>query len=70
MYSQTKLLPNEFSRLILKARGPRRGALGLGAPVHGPAASTAAIGQVTPVVGPRTADRAKLTNPNCVAATL
>jgi hypothetical protein len=38
MYIQTKLPPNEFTRLILKARGPRRGALGLGAPVRGPEA--------------------------------
>ena len=29
--TQTKLPPNEFTRLVLKARGPRRGALGLGA---------------------------------------
>ena len=33
MYSQTKLPPNEFTRLILKGRGPRRGALGLGEPL-------------------------------------
>jgi hypothetical protein len=38
MYSRTKLPPNEFTRIILKARGPRRGALEQGGPVHGPEA--------------------------------
>ena len=37
MYGQTKLPPNEFTTLILKARGPRRGALEWGVAVHGPA---------------------------------
>jgi len=31
-------LPNKFTGLILKAHGQRRGALGLGSLVHGPAA--------------------------------
>jgi len=35
---QMKLPPNEFTTLILKARGPRRGALGYGGPVLRPAA--------------------------------
>jgi len=32
MTIQTKLPPNEFTTLILKARGPRRGALEMGGP--------------------------------------
>ena len=37
-FPQIKLPPNEFTTLILKARGPRRGALGLGGAVLRPGA--------------------------------
>ena len=43
-----KLPPNEFTRLILKGRGPRRRALRLGAPVHGPVSQLHGLGTVTP----------------------
>ena len=48
MYIQTKLSPNEFTKLILKARGSRREALEQG--WGGPQASisTAAIGHSNP----------------------
>ena len=51
MYIQTKLSPNEFTKLILKARGPRREALEQG--WGGPQASisTAAIGHSNPCRG-------------------
>ena len=62
MTIQTKLPPNEFTTLILKARGPRHGTHDPGSPVHGPAAQLHGLGTVTPAVDPRTAVRAKLTN--------
>jgi len=40
MYSQTKTPSNESTPPTLKARGPRRGALGLGGAVHGPESQT------------------------------
>jgi len=45
---QTKLPPNEFTRLILKARGPRREALKLGVPVPRSYGSTLAIRHSNP----------------------
>ena len=53
MYIQTKLSPNGSTTLILKAQGPRRGALGLGDPVLSLAAQLHGLGTVTPAVGPR-----------------
>ena len=48
MQLPNKTPPNESTTLILKARGPRRGALGLGAPVRGPEAQLHGLGTVTP----------------------
>ena len=48
MVLPTKLRPNEFIRPILKTQCPRRGALGLGGAVHGPAAHLQRLGTVTP----------------------
>ena len=55
MTIQTKLPPNEFTTLTLKARGPRRGARDLGSMVLGPAAQPNGFGTVTPL--PLVADR-------------
>jgi len=54
MYSRTKLIPNEFTTLILKARGTRRGALGLGVPLTPLAAEPTRLGTMTPAVASRT----------------
>ena len=48
MREPTKLHTNECTTLILKARGPRRGAPEQGRPVHGPAAQLQRSGTVTP----------------------
>ena len=48
----TKLPPNEFTRPILKARGPRRGARDPGGSAHGPAAQLQRLGTVTPATSP------------------
>jgi hypothetical protein len=50
--NRTKLIPNEFTTLILKARGPRRPARDPGSLVRGPASQRWRLGTVTPAVGP------------------
>jgi len=50
---KTKLLPNEFTRLIPKGRGPRRGARDPGAPVLSYVAQLWRLATVTPAVDPR-----------------
>jgi hypothetical protein len=50
----TKLIPNEFIRLILKARGPRRGARDPGPPGKLGAFHLFGLGQVTPATSPVT----------------
>jgi hypothetical protein len=65
----TKLPPNEFTRLIPKGRGPRRGARDPGAPVLNYVAQLWRLATVTPAGDPRTAARAKPSNANRAAAT-
>ena len=48
---QTKLHENEFTRLTLKTRGPRRGARDPGSPALGPASRRWRMDQVTPAFG-------------------
>ena len=52
--SRTKLPPNEFVRLILKARGPRRGARDPGSPGEPGAFHLFGLGTVTPATSPVT----------------
>ena len=55
MTIQTKLLPNEFTRLILKGRGPRRGAPRQGGGWGEPGAFRLfGLGTVTPATSPLT----------------
>ena len=65
--NQTKLPTNEFTRLILKPRGPRHLATG---PSPCSCGLAVAIGRSNPAVDPRTTTRAKPSCSNLARATL